>query len=92
MKKLLFYAITGFLMPLILVYFLFMDLMNLRFRTSTAWLKLQMVYEDAQKKALREVAPPAKPEINAETIHKEFIKLQKRMGGGPTQRKQLYKW
>jgi hypothetical protein len=92
MKKLLFYAITGFLMPLVLVYFLFMDLINLRFGTSTAWLKLQMVYEDAQKKALREVAPPAKSETNAETIRKEFIKLQKRMEGGPTQRKQLYKW
>ncbi|MDI9864462.1 hypothetical protein QM480_09005 [Flectobacillus sp. DC10W] len=83
MKKLLFYAITGFLMPLVLVYFLFMDLINLRFKTSTAWLKLQMVYEDAQKKAF----PISKPETNAETIRKEFIKLQKRM-----ERKQLYKW
>lgn len=83
MKKLLFYAITGFLMPLILVYFLFMDLVNLRFKTSTAWLKLQIVYEDAQKKAF----PMTKPETNAETIRKEFIKLQKRM-----ERKQLYKW
>jgi len=83
MKKLLFYAITGFLMPLVLVYFLFMDLINLRFRTSTAWLKLQIVYEDAQKKAFS----ISKPETNAETIRKEFIKLQKRM-----ERKQLYKW
>ncbi|MDI9859631.1 hypothetical protein [Flectobacillus roseus] len=83
MKKLLFYAITGFSMPIVLVYFLFMDLINLRFKTSTTWLKLQIVYEDAQKKAF----PVAKPETNAETIRKEFIKLQKRM-----ERKQLYKW
>lgn len=83
MKKLLFYAITGFSMPLVFAYFLFMDLINLRFRTSTAWLKLQIVYEDAQKKAF----PVAKSETNAETIRKEFIKLQKRM-----ERKQLYKW
>lgn len=70
-------------MPLVLVYFLFMDLINLRFRTSTAWLKLQLVYEDAQKKAF----PMTKSETNAETIRKEFLKLQKRM-----ERKQLYKW
>ncbi|NBB31874.1 hypothetical protein [Cellulophaga sp. BC115SP] len=83
MKKLLFYAITGFSMPLVFAYFLLMDLINLRFRNSTAWLKLQIVYEDAQKKAF----PVAKSETNAETIRKEFIKLQKRM-----ERKQLYKW
>lgn len=60
-----------------------MDLINLRFKTSTAWLKLQLVYEDAQKKAF----PIANTETNADTIRKELLKLQKRM-----ERKQLYKW